>query len=246
MKTTFYAKYFKLVLPVILSIHSLTAYSFCKLKGDTTDIKIVKQEVPTNFIPSLINKEFLEAIYLKANQINGGTTRDILYSIQGKIDKIYLKDKKQIAIKTVSNDVYKGKLICASKHGVYIYNEYDLGLVYCDYKSIDWIRRGRSYGNWLWKTAIAVGTYLVFDFNEQSTEEFVQAYLAGSAATVTIGQMFVAPFYSLRLKYPSIKFNIQGKPENGIKYYGMIINDFKNYSNFVDFKSYPGYMPSEN
>lgn len=246
MKTTFYAKYFKLVLPVILSIHSHTAYSFCKLNGDTTDIKIVKKEVPTNFIPSLINKEFLEAIYLKANQINSETKLDILYSIQGKIDKNYLKDKKQIAIKTVSNDVYKGKLICVSKHGVYIYNEYDLGFVYCDFKSIDWIRRGRSYGNWLWKTAIGLGTIFAYQFNEQSIEAYTQAYLSGAAATITLGQIVVAPFYSLRLKYPSIKFNIQGKLENGIKYYGMIINDPKNYSNSVDFKSYPGYMPSEN
>ena len=213
---------------------------------DTTDIQIVKKEVPTNFIPGIINKEFLEAVYLKANQMNVDSKNDILYSIGGKIDNLYLKDKKQIAIKTVSQQIYKGKLICVSKHGVYLYNENDLGLVFCNYKSIEWIRRGRSYGNWLWKTGIGLGLFFAYQFGEQSTEAVVQAFLAGAAATVTVGQIAVAPIYSLRLLYPTIKFPISGNLEKGIKYYKMVIGDVQSYSNAVDFNTFPGYMPSEN
>lgn len=236
----------KSVILASLFFNVVHADSLSLINADSNEIIHLKKEIPITFIPGIINKEFLEAVYLKANQLNSGSKGDIIYTIAGKIDKNYLKDKKQIAIKTVSNDIYKGKLICVSKHGVYIYNEYDLGLVYCDFKSIDWIRRGRSYGNWLWKAAIGLGTFFAYEFNEQSTSAYTQAYLAGAAGTITLGQIVVAPIYSLRLHYTSIKFEIKGTIEKGINYYTMVIQDQKNYSNAVNFNSFPGYMPSEN
>ncbi len=236
----------KFIILATLIFNSIHAKSVNFADIDTNEINLLKKEIPTTFIPGIINKEFLEAVYLKANQLNSESNGDIIYTIAGKIDKNYLKDKKQIAIKTVSQETYKGKLICVSKYGVYIYNEYDLGLVYCDYKSIAWIRRGRSYGNWLWKAAIGLGTFFAYQFNEQSASAYTQAYLSGAAGTVTLGQIVVAPIYSLRLRYSTIRFEIKGKNEKGINYFNMVIQDQKNYSNAVNFNTYPGYMPSEN
>lgn len=246
MKTLGYTMNLKLIILASLIFNFIHAQSMNFVDIDTSEINQLKKETPTTFIPGIINKEFLEAVYLKANQLNSESKGDIIYTIAGKIDKNYLKDKKQIAVKTVSQEIYKGKLICVSKHGVYIYNEYDLGLVYCDFKSIDWIRRGRSYGNWLWKAAIGLGTFFAYEFNEQSTSAYTQAYLAGAAGTITLGQIVVAPIYSLRLRYTSIKFEIKGTIEKGINYYTMVIQDQKKYSNAVNFNSFPGYMPSEN
>ena len=246
MKTLGYTMNLKLIILASLIFNFIHAQSMNFVDIDTSEINQLKKETPTTFIPGIINKEFLEAVYLKANQLNSESKGDITYTIAGKIDKNYLKDKKQIAVKTVSQEIYKGKLICVSKHGVYIYNEYDLGLVYCDFKSIDWIRRGRSYGNWLWKAAIGLGTFFAYEFNEQSTSAYTQAYLAGAAGTITLGQIVVAPIYSLRMRYTSIKFEIKGTIEKGINYYNMVIQDQKNYSNAVNFNSFPGYMPSEN
>ena len=236
----------KFILLASLIFNSIHAKSMNFVDIDTNEINHLKKEIPTTFIPGIINKEFLEAVYLKANQLKSEGKGDIIYAIAGKIDKNYLKDKKKIAIKTVSQETYKGKLICVSKHDVYIYNEYDLGLVYCDFKSINWIRRGRSYGNWLWKAAIGLGTFFAYQFNEQSVSAYMQAYLSGAAGTVTLGQIVVAPIYSLRLRYSTIRFEIKGKNEKGINYFNMVIQDQKNYSNAVNFNTYPGYMPSEN
>lgn len=246
MKTLGYTMNLKLIILASLIFNFIHAQSMNFVNIDTSEINQLKKEIPTTFIPGIINKEFLEAVYLKANQLNSESKGDIIYTIAGKIDKNYLKDKKQVAIKTVSQEIYKGKLICVSKHGVYIYNENDLGLVFCDYKSIDWIRRGRSYGNWLWKAAIGLGTFFAYEFKEQSTSAYMQAYLAGAAGTVTLGQIVVAPIYSLRLHYSTIKFVFNGSIEKGINYYNMVIQDQKNYSNAVNFNSFPGYMPSEN
>jgi hypothetical protein len=246
MKTLGYTMNLKLIILASLIFNFIHAQSMNFVNIDTSEINQLKKEIPTTFIPGIINKEFLEAVYLKANQLNSESKGDIIYAIAGKIDKNYLKDKKQVAIKTVSQEIYKGKLICVSKHGVYIYNENDLGLVFCDYKSIDWIRRGRSYGNWLWKAAIGLGTFFAYEFKEQSTSAYMQAYLAGAAGTVTLGQIVVAPIYSLRLHYSTIKFVFNGSIEKGIDYYTMVIQDQKNYSNAVNFNSFPGYMPSEN
>jgi len=246
MKTLGYTMNLKLIILASLVFNFIHAQSMNFVNIDTSEINQLKKEIPTTFIPGIINKEFLEAVYLKANQLNSESKGDIIYTINGKLDKNYLKDKKQIAIKTVSQEIYKGKLICVSKHGVYIYNENDLGLVFCDYKSIDWIRRGRSYGNWLWKAAIGLGTFFAYEFKEQSTSAYMQAYLAGAAGTVTLGQIVVAPIYSLRLHYSTIKFVFNGSIEKGINYYNMVIQDQKNYSNAVNFNSFPGYMPSEN
>ena len=246
MKTLGYTMNLKLIILASLIFNFIHAQSMNFVNIDTSEINQLKKEIPTTFIPGIINKEFLEAVYLKANQLNSESKGDIIYAIAGKIDKNYLKDKKQIAIKTVSQEIYKGKLICVSKHGVYIYNENDLGLVFCDYKSIDWIRKGRSYGNWLWKAAIGLGTFFAYEFKEQSTSAYMQAYLAGAAGTVTLGQIVVAPIYSLRLHYSTIKFVFNGSIEKGINYYNMVIQDQKNYSNAVNFNSFPGYMPSEN
>ena len=199
---------------------------------------------PPKFIPLKIDKPFLHDVQVAALEQSAKTGEMSFYIVHGEIDNLYIKDKSHVAVKVMNKDIFRGKLVCASKFGVYVYSNENNGIVYCPYESIEWIRRGKSYGNWLWKSAIGYSLMWAYVFGEQSIEANLQAVFSGGTTAVTIGQLVAAPIYSARLKYPEIKFKIDFNRENGQKYYEMVKTNIPQYSNAVDFESFPGFIPN--
>lgn len=197
---------------------------------------------PPKFIPLRIDKPFLHDVQVAAFNQSAKTGEISYYIVPGEIDNQYLKGKSHIAVKVMNKDIFRGKLVCASKFGVYVYSNENNGIVYCPYESIEWIRRGKSYGNWLWKSAIGYSVLWAYVFAEQSIEATMQAIFSGGTTAVTIGQLVAAPIYSARLKYTTIKFQIEFNRTNGTKYHEMVKSNISEYSNAVDFESFPGYI----
>jgi hypothetical protein len=167
-----------------------------------------------------------------------------IFSISGDIEKEYLKGHKHVVVHAKNDDDYRGSLICASKFGVYIYDN-SIGIVYLSYESIDWIRRGRSYGNVLWKAGAIMGTFFAFRNNEQSFDAIADGYIMGGVSAITFAQILLAPVYSIRLNNKDVKYPIHYTTANGLEYYKMVTSNNSMYSNNVDIKSFPGFDQSE-
>jgi len=198
-------------------------------------------EIP-KFMPIKIDKPFLHNMKLGAYENSAKTGEIPFYQVPGDIDRDYLKNKSQIGIQLINEEIYKGKLICVSKDGVYLYSKADNALIFCPYETISWIRRGRSYGNWIWKSAIVYSVYWMYVFGEQNIYAQTQAVFSGGTMAITIGQGVLAPIYSLRLKNKQIKTLIEYNKTKGQEYYEMVKKDINHYGNSVDFESYPGFV----
>jgi hypothetical protein len=200
---------------------------------------------PPKFIPIAINIEFLHAMRMAANEnvVKGDLG---IYSISGDIEKEYLKGHKHVVVHVKNEDDYRGKLLCVSKFGIYIYSDKSLGIVYLSYESIDWIRRGRSYGNVLWKAGAILGTFFAYRNNEQSFDAIADGYIMGGVSSITFAQILIAPIYTIRLNNKNIKYPVNYSSSNGLEYYKMVLSNSSMYSNKVDIKSFTGFEPSEN
>jgi len=197
---------------------------------------------PPKFIPLRIDKPFLHDMQVAALEHSAKTGENAYFIVRGNIDNQYFKNKAHIAVKIMNKEIFRGKLICVSKYGVYVYSNENQGIVFCPYESIEWIRRGRTYGNWLWKSAIGYSIIWAYVFGEQSNAATLQAIFSGGTTAVTIGQLVAAPIYSMRLRYADFKFLVDYNREKGAKYYEMVKNNVSKYSNAVDFESFPGFL----
>ena len=200
---------------------------------------------PPKFIPIAINIEFLHAMRIAANEnvVKGDLG---IYSISGDIEKEYLKGHKHVVVHVKNEDDYRGTLLCVSKFGIYVYSDKSLGIVYLSYESIDWIRRGRSYGNVLWKAGAIFGTFFAYRNNEQSFDAIADGYIMGGVSSITFAQILIAPIYTIRLNNKNIKYPVNYSSSNGLEYYKMVLSNSSMYSNKVDIKSFTGFEPSEN
>lgn len=194
------------------------------------------------FMPIKIDKPFLYAMKFGAYEHAATTGEFPFFKVPGSIDKDYLRYKSQIAVELINEDIYRGRLICVAKDGVYIYSNTDNALIFCPYETISWIRRGRSYGNWMWKSAIAYSAIWMYVFGEQNIYAQTQAIFSGVTTAITIGQLILAPIYSIRLNNNKIKTMIDFKLNNGLEYYLMVKNDQEHYGNAVDFETFPGFI----
>lgn len=233
----------------ILKFHLFCAFFFCMqlLPGSSptanyTDSQVTRNLDPPKFIPLKIDKQFLHDVQLSAYDLSAKTGNLATFTVHGEIDKLYLNNKSQIAVKLINRDIYRGKLICVSKFGVYLFSQGEKGLVFCPYETIDWIRRGRSYGNWLWKSALAYSAMWIYIFGEQNPYAVTQGFLSGGTTAVTIGQLLAAPIYGIRLKLDGVKTDINSDRVKGASYYDRVKKDFQHYSNTVDFEGYPGFV----
>lgn len=202
--------------------------------------------IEPKFIPITIDKEFLNNVRKSAEAKK--QSNQFIYNVPGEIEDNYLKNHKHLVVQTMNEDVYRGKLVCVSQHGIYIYQNKYLGLQFIDYREIDWIRRGRSYGNVLWKTGFLLGSYFGFNNFEksQSIEAVADGYVMGAMSSITFMQVLLAPIYTMRLNFHIIKFNIQSNENKGKNYYKMVIADQEMYSNMIDYKTFPGFDPFQN
>lgn len=220
-------------------INLLTAHS---ISNPFLDSNVAKNAEPPKFIPLKIDKQFLYNVQKSAYESSAKTGNLATFVVPGEIDKLYLSNKTQIAVKLINKDIFRGKLICVSQSGVYLYSNEENGLVYCPYETIEWIRRGRSYGNWLWKSAIAYSAMWIYIFGEQNPYAVTQGILSGGTTAVTIGQLLAAPIYGIRLKLDGVKTAINSDRSKGASYYEMVRKDIQHYSNTVDFEGYPGFV----
>jgi small nuclear ribonucleoprotein (snRNP)-like protein len=206
-------------------------------------ISVQSEVTPPKFIPLAINIEFLHAMRMAAteNVLKGEMG---VFSISGDIEKEYLKGHKHVVVHVKNDDFYRGTLVCVSKFGVYVYDN-SVGLVYMSYESIDWIRRGRSYGNFLWKAGVIMGTFFAYRNNEQSVDAIADGYIMGGVSAVTFTQILMAPIYTIRLNNKNIKFPVNYTLATGLEYYKMVVSNSDIYSNKVDIKSFTGFEPSE-
>lgn len=198
---------------------------------------------PPKFLPLAINVEFLHAMRMAANE-NAQKGELGIYSISGDIENEYLKGHKHVVVHVKNDDYFRGTLVCVSKFGVYVYDN-SVGLVYMSYESIDWIRRGRSYGNFLWKAGVVMGSFFAYRNNEQSIDAIADGYIMGGVSAVTFAQILMAPIYTIRLNNKYIKFPVNFTLTNGLEYYKMVVSNTDMYSNKVDIKSFTGFEPSE-
>jgi hypothetical protein len=199
---------------------------------------------PPKFIPLAINIEFLHAMRMAATE-NVLKGEMCVFSVSGDIEKEYLKGHKHVVVHVKNDDFFRGTLVCVSKFGVYVYDN-SVGLVYMSYESIDWIRRGRSYGNFLWKAGVIMGTFFAYRNNEQSVDAIADGYIMGGVSAVTFTQILMAPIYTIRLNNKNIKFPVNYTLATGLEYYKMVVLNSDMYSNKVDIKSFTGFEPSEN
>lgn len=200
---------------------------------------------PPKFIPLAINIEFLHAMRMAANE--NVVKRELgIFNVSGDIEKEYLKGHKHVVVHVKNEDDYRGTLICVSKFGIYVYTDKSLGIIYLSYESIDWVRRGRSYGNVLWKASVILGTFFAFRNNEQSFDAIADGYIMGGVSAITFAQILLAPIYNIRLNNKNIKYPVSYSIANGLEYYKMVTSNSSMYSNKVDIKSFTGFEPSEN
>jgi len=200
---------------------------------------------PPKFIPLAINIEFLHAMRMAANEnvVKGELS---IFNVSGDIEKEYLKGHKHVVVHVKNEDDYRGTLICVSKFGIYLYTDKSLGIVYLSFESIDWVRRGRSYGNVLWKAGAILGTFFAYRNNEQSFDAIADGYIMGSVSAITFAQILLATIYNIRLNNKNIKYPVNYSIANGLEYYKMVTSNSSKYSNKVDIKSFTGFEPSEN
>ncbi len=199
---------------------------------------------PPKFIPLAINIEFLHAMRMAANaNILKGELG--IFIVSGDIEKEYLKGHKHLVVHDKNEDDYRWKLLCVSKFGIYVYDN-SVGIVYLSYESIDWIRRGRSYGNLLWKAGVVMGSFFAYRNNEQSFDAIADGYIMGGVSAITFAQILLAPIYNIRLNNKNIKYPVNYSISNGLEYYKMVLSNSSMYSNKVDIKSFTGFEPSEN
>ncbi len=237
-------KNIRLTLPTAISYIIVLLSVTVQATTISTDSLKTESAEPPKFIPLRIDKPFLHDLQMAAADQSAKTGEISYYIVPGEIDNLYIKDKSHIAVKVMNKDIFRGKLVCASKFGIYVYSNEENGIVYCPYESVEWIRRGKSYGNWLWKSGIGYSILWAYVFGEQSFAATTQAIFSGGTTAVTIGQLLAAPIYSARLRYPEIKFKIDFNRKNGEKYYEMVKSNFPQYSNAVDFESFPGFLPN--
>lgn len=224
----------------------LLGFLFLFLNQSHANIKFpsIKSEVtPPKFLPLAINIEFLHAMRMAANEnLQKGELG--IFSVYGDIENEYLKGHKHVVVHVKNDDYFRGTLVCVSKFGVYVYDN-SVGLVYISYESIDWIRRGRSYGNFLWKAGVVMGSFFAYRNNEQSIDAIADGYIMGGVSAVTFTQILMAPIYTIRLNNKNIKFPVNFTLANGLEYYKMVVSNTDMYSNKVDIKSFTGFEPSE-
>ena len=200
---------------------------------------------PPKFIPLAINIEFLHSMRIASND-NVSKGELGIFNVSGDIEKQYLKGRKHVVVHAKNEDDYRGTLICVSKFGVYVYTDKSFGIVYLPYESIEWIRRGRSYGSVLWKAGAVLGTFFAFRNNEQSFDAIADGYIMGGLSAITFAQILLAPIYNIRLNNKNIKYPVNYSGSNGLEYYKMVLSNSSMYSNKVDIKSFTGFEPSEN
>ena len=221
-------------------------FLFFSTSQANTNIASVKSVfTPPKFIPIAINIEFLHAMRLAANE-NVAKGELGIFNVSGDIEKEYLKGHKHVVVHVKNEDDYRGTLLCVSKFGIYVYSDKSLGIIYLSYECIDWIRRGRSYGNVLWKAGAILGTFFAYRNNEQSFDAIADGYIMGGVSSITFAQILLAPIYTIRLNNKNIKFPVNYTIANGLEYYKMVLSNSSMYSNKVDIKSFIGFEPSEN
>ncbi len=137
--------------------------------------------------------------------------------IPGHFSKATLENKRYLRIR-VNKKTLRGYLMAFNTHGLFIANKDNTGLTYCDYKNINSIYFGRSYGNWV---ATATGgvagiTMLATLGSGEPSYSLAFGIIAGFV-TATYGQLGIALGYGLYKGLNHCHWNINYKRSEGIE-----------------------------
>lgn len=154
--------------------------------------------------------------------------------IPGHFSKATLENKRYLRIR-VNKKTLRGYLMAFNTHGLFIANKDNTGLTYCDYKNINSIYFGRSYGNWVaTATAGVAGITMLATLGSGEPSYSVAFGIIAGFVTATYGQLGIALGYGLYKGLNHCHWNINYKRSEGIevsKYIDEHISKFGNIQN---------------
>lgn len=176
----------------------------------------------------------------KANlRINQGLILQVYDStkitkINGSFSLSDINFKRYLRIETGNKKILRGYLMAYNNHGLFIANKINTQFMYCDYKHINKVYFGRSYGNWVAvSTALASGITTMLAFIGGESIYSIGWGFAAGITTATYGQIGTGLAYGIYKNVKNCHWQIYYQRKNGMKL-TEYINEYNNLFDNID------------
>ncbi len=156
--------------------------------------------------------------------------------IPGYFPTSTLEYKRYLRVEIKNKQILRGYLMAYNKYGLFMVNRENTEFLYCDYKQINHIFFGRSYGNWVLTTSLGVAT-LATIMSIQNGLEAIGIGMAAGLITATYGQLGTALVYGIYKGVNHCHWNIWYKRSEGLEVSELIAENISKFGNIENVTS---------